>query len=452
MKTFLKIIAGLVVLGVVALLAFILVPVQRTAPTEQLAADWAPQPGQGEYVMRAGDCAACHTAPGGEPMAGGRAIASPMGTIWATNITPDAETGIGGWSLDDFRAALVDGVAPDGTHLYPAMPYENYRFMSEEDIRALYDYLMNEVAPVRNEVAETELSFPFNLRFGIRAWNWVALRGEAGFHPEASDALQARGQYLVEGPGHCAACHSPRNAVMAQDGVHAGDAGFLAGGVVGDWGAPALHGPASAVKDWSVAALAGYLASGRNVHSAANGEMGLVVAESLQHLSDADNIAMAAFLKGLDGAVGEVPQELAAAPSGHAMPPEPADAAGRETARMLTEAQPDMPLGARLYLDNCSGCHFVTGKGAPEIFPELQGNTLVTSAQTAPLISVILHGASLPSTARRPLHLAMQGYADRLGDDEIAALSSFLREAWGNDAGPVSAGDVAAVRAAAPAH
>ena len=147
-------------------------------PAEALAADWEPAEGQGEYVLHASDCVACHTSDDGESLAGGRAIASPMGTIWSTNITPDPETGIGDWSYADFRAAMIDGLEPDGTHLYPAMPYENYRLMTEEDIRALYEYIMTEVEPVSNEVQETELSFPFNLRFGIRAWNWLALTGQ----------------------------------------------------------------------------------------------------------------------------------------------------------------------------------------------------------------------------------------------------------------------------------
>ncbi|WP_138471577.1 cytochrome c [Poseidonocella sp. HB161398] len=450
MTKLLRILAALVVLGVVALLAFIFVPVQRTQPATELAADWQPEPGQGKYVMDAGDCVACHTAPDGEELAGGRAIASPMGTIWSTNITPDPETGIGGWSFEDFRAAMIDGVAPDGTHLYPAMPYENYRMMTEEDLRALYDHLMTEVAPVRNAVEETSLDFPFNLRFGIRAWNWLALDKGPGFVPAGASETEDRGQYLVEGPGHCAACHSPRNAFMAQDGKTAGDANFLAGGTIDGWSAPALHGEGSSLRDWSTAEMAAYLATGRNVHSAANGEMGLVVEHSLQHLSDADNIAMAAFLKGLDGDAGEIPATLAS--NAGPMPDAPADAAGKATAEMLTEAQPGMPEGARLYLDNCSACHFVTGKGAPEIFPELQGNSLVTAAKTKPLISVILNGADVPSTAKRPMHLVMQGYADRLSDDEVAELASFLRGAWGNDAPAVSAADVATVRAEAATH
>lgn len=445
MKTFLRILGVLVVLGIIAFLAFLFVPVQLTKPTKELAADWKPAKGQSEYVMYASDCMACHTAEGGKSFAGGRAIASPMGTIWSTNITPDKETGIGNWTLDQFRAALYDGIRADGAHLYPAMPYENYRMLTEEDVRSLYDYFMNEVTPVKNEVQQTELSFPFNMRFGIRAWNWLALNHKAGFTPAGKNEVHERGQYLVEAPAHCAACHSPRNILMAQDGVRVGDKAFLTGGVVDGWNAPSLRGPQSVAQKWSVAEMASYLATGRNAHSTANGEMGLVVEHSLQHLTDADNLAIAAFLKGIDGAAVEVPQNFAEkVPT--ALPAAPADAAGEETAKMLTEASPNMPVGARLYIDNCGACHFVTGKGAPGIFPELAGNDLVTGSEMKPLISIILNGAEVPSTEKRPMRLVMQGYADRLSNEEVAELATFVRSAWDNKAGSVNAADVSAVR------
>ncbi|MDB6453620.1 cytochrome c [Falsirhodobacter sp. 20TX0035] len=441
MKTFLRIIGALIVVCLAALLAFIFVPVQRTAPTEELAADWTPEAGQGEYVMYASDCMACHTAEGGEPFAGGRSILSPMGTIWATNITPDKETGIGNWTLDDFRAALYDGLTPDGRHLYPAMPYENYRKLTEEDVRALYDYFMNEVPAVNNPVEATALSFPFNMRFGIRAWNWIALSDPAGSAYEQSTP-QERGRYLVESAGHCGACHSPRNVFMGQDGLTADDANFLKGGEVDGWLAPALMGEGSAAATWPVGEIATYLATGRNSHSTANGEMSMVVEHSLQHLTDEDNLAIAAFLKGED--VGEATllgTDLALEEAENDHP----------TTTMLTEAK-DLSEGARLYLDNCNACHFVTGKGAPEIFPELAGNSLVTADQTGPLIGIILHGAEVPSTEKRPMRLVMQGYAERLTDEEVAEVASFLRTAWGNDAPAVTAADVAKVRAADSAH
>ncbi len=449
MKTALRFLLALVILAVVVSLALIWVPVQRTPPSETLAADWKPEPGRGAYVMRAADCAACHTADGGTPLAGGRAIASPMGAIWSSNITPDKASGIGNWTLDQFRAALVDGLDDHGKHLYPAMPYENYRYMSESDIRALYDHLMHEVKPVNSTVKATQLSFPFNLRFGIRAWNWLALRGEPTFKPASTNALQQRGQYLVEGPGHCAACHSPRTAFMTQDGTRTGDANYLTGGVLAGWSAPALHGSGTPIANWTTSELAAYLATGRNAHSAANGEMALAVEHSLAYLTDNDLNAIAVYLKALDGKLAsEVPSKVAAT-GPRAIPAAKADAAGEATAKLLSAANPDMALGPRLYLDNCAACHFVTGKGAPEIFPELQANALVTAADPSPLIGVILNGASLPSTERRPARLAMQGYADRLSNEEVAELASFVRSAWGNQAKPVTALQVSKLRTAA---
>ncbi len=446
MKKYLSILIALIVLGIIAALALAYAPFKPSGANEVLPADWKAESGRGEYVMRAGDCFACHTAKGGEPFAGGRGIESPMGTIWASNITPDKETGIGSWTLEQFRAAMVDGVGGHGQQLYPAMPYENYRFMKEGDIRALFDYLQTEVAPVKNEVQATSLSFPFNMRFGIRAWNWLALSGEADFKPMAGDDQQIRGQYLVEGAGHCAACHSPRTPLMAQNGTGLSDTSFLTGGMVDGWNAPALRGKDARVQTWTAQEIAAYLGAGRNAHAVANGEMALVVEHSMQYMTDADLNAMAVFLKSMDGQPVEVvPAQVA--PSGpRSMPLLPADEAGQATAKLLTSASPDMSLGARLYLDNCAACHFVSGKGAAEIFPELQGNAMVLGKDASPLVSVILKGASSPATERRPMHLVMQGYADRLNDDEVAQLASFLRKGWGNQASQVSASDVAKVR------
>lgn len=434
MKKLIRVLGVLVVLGVAALVAFIFVPVQRTGPVTELAADFKPAKGQGEYVMRASDCMACHTSEGGKPFAGGRAIQSPMGTIWTTNITPDKDTGIGNWTLADFRAALYDGVTPNGTHLYPAMPYDSYRKLSEEDVVALYDYFMNEVQPVSSTVPETNLAFPFNLRFGLRAWNWLAL-GKAGFQPtQGEDAVFNRGAYLVEGPGHCSTCHTQRNPLMMSSGTSAKDKAFLSGGEIDGFTAPDLRGPASAVQSWSTEELAAYLSTARNAHSSATGEMMLVVRDSLQYMTKDDNLAIATYLKKIGGDGSSAP----------ATQPEKAGVTATET--LLSEAKPDMPLGPRLYLDNCAACHMVSGKGAGETFPALDGNSLVTAPSPKGLISVILQGAELPSTPDRPMKLRMQGYENRLSDDEVATLATFLREGWNNKAAAVSAADVSAVR------
>ena len=450
MRTLVQTLVFLAAAGGIVIAAIIMVPVSRTPMSQLPPEGWEPEAGAGEYVMRAGDCIACHTADGGAELAGGRPIESPLVTIYTANITPDPETGIGGWTLEQFRAALVDGLRADGSHLYPAMPYENYRFLTETDIQALYRFFMEEVQPVRNAVKEPELPFPFNQRWGLRALNWLTLRHDSGFTGTMGDPVLDRGQYLVEGPGHCAACHSPRTVYMGQDGLRADEPAFLTGGYIEGQEAPPLRGPQSVIRKWPIGELTAFLATGRNFASTANGEMGLVVEHSLQYLSDADIIAMARFLKAQDDQPHDPPET--AVPEGPlALPPAGADQAGAATTRMLSMAPPYMPLGARLYLDNCAQCHFVTGRGSPDIFPALQGNSLVVSEEVTPLISIILHGAKVEGTEKRPMPLVMQGYADRLTDSEIAELASFVRQAWGNDGTPVSAEDVKEIRAQEPA-
>ncbi len=436
MKTFLRVVAAVVVIGIIALVAFIYVPAQRTAPVSQLPADYQPPKGAGEYVMLASDCMACHTAEGGKPFAGGRPINSPMGVIYTTNITPDKETGIGSWTLDDFRAALYDGVDKQGHRLYPAMPYDSYRKLSEQDVVALYDYFMKDVQPVSGTAPKTKLAFPFNLRFGIRAWDWLAL-GEAGFKPDASeDAQFNRGAYLVEGPAHCAACHSPRNLLMMSSGSNQKDAVFLSGGEIDGFTAPDLRGPQSGPQKWTTEELANYLLNARNAHSSATGEMALAVRDSLQYLTKDDALAIATYIRKIGSGKGAAPVA------------EKVEVTPTET--LLSDAKPDMPLGPRLYLDNCAACHAVNGKGAGETFPALDGNSLVTAQSPKGLIGVLLHGAELPSTANRPMKLRMQGYDDRLSDDEVSALVTFLRDGWHNKAPAVSSDTVKSFRSDRP--
>lgn len=443
MITFLRILTGLVLLGLVALAAILFVPVRTTPALASLPEDYTPPEGAGEYAMRLADCSACHTAEGGTPFAGGRPIESPLGTIYSTNITPDEETGIGRYSLDEFRAALYDGIRQDGAHLYPAMPYANYRKLSEEDVRALYAFFMEEVEPVSNPVIETALPFPFNQRWGIRTWKWAAL-GEPGEVSSTGDALYDRGAYLVEGPGHCGACHTPRNLVMGEAGYTAAEGDFLRGGEIDGWTAPPLRGPDSAIRHWSAADLKLFLATGRNNHAGVTGEMQLVVRDSLQYFTDDDLDAVVAYLRSLgEGNAETRPTD----------PPRTVDrlqgaAGGTEggTEAVLTAGEPGMALGPRLYLDNCNACHFADGRGADQVFPELDGNPLVTAPSSAGLIDTILHGAELPSTSLRPYSLRMPGFAQRLTDEEVAELATFLRSAWSNGAEAVTTADVTARR------
>lgn len=445
MTRFLRLLIGLGLIAGVAVAAMILVPASRTPPARSLADDWTPPDGAGAYAMRAADCIACHTAEGGADFAGGYPIESPLGTIYGANITPDVETGIGGWTLAQFRGALIDGLDDKGRHLYPAMPYENYRMLDESDIHALYTYFMEEVPPVRNVVPEPELPFPFNQRWGLRALKWLILSHPAGFEPTLGEDTLNRGQYLVEGPGHCAACHSPRTIYMGQDGIRTGDPAFLTGGFIDGEEAPPLLGPDSVLRDWPVAEISAFLATGRNFESNATGEMATVVEHSLQYLTAPDLLAIARYLKVADGQPDD-PVEVAVQTGPLSRPPE---TSVHETVTLLTSAAPDMPLGARLYLDNCAQCHFVTGRGSPEIFPALQGNSLVQSTEVAPLIRIVLDGVTLPGTQARPMPLVMQGYRARLDDTEIAALLNFIRTGWGNAAEEITLDQVAQIRAEA---
>ncbi len=317
------------------------------------------------------------------------------------------------------------------------MPYPSYRKMTEEDVRALYAYMMGQVAPVESAVPETRLAFPFNQRWGIRLWDWVSLPG-AGFKPYMGDAKLDRGAYLVEALTHCGSCHTPRNPLtFAEKGYDSRSAEFLSGGTVGAWPAPDLRAVNSDAQRWSEAQLVALLASGRNETSGVSGEMALAVQHWLQHLPGGDIEAIVAYLKAIkqDRAVSGV-----STPRRQPLP----------TAQQLASASPQLDLGARLYLDNCNACRFTSGKGAENVFPHLDGNSLVTATEPGGLISVILNGDAAPSTGSRPERLAMPGFGWRLNDGEVAALATFVRKSWSNDAPAVTEADVARLRG--PTH
>ena len=432
MRTALRIVGVIAIVGTAALLGIIFVPPHRTPPVQMLPANYQPPVGSGERVAIAADCSACHTAPGGLPFAGGRVIESPFGSIYSTNITPDKLAGIGSYTLDEFRGVLHDGIRKDGTRLYPAMPYANYRKMTEEDVRALYAYVMKEVLPVAIAPQKTNLSFPFNQRWGIRAWAWIALP-QAGFEPYLGDAKLDRGAYLVEALGHCGACHTPRNVLFAEQGYDSRSAAFLTGAMLGAWPTADLRARSSATQRWSDDELVELLSSGRNATKAIGGEMALVVEHSLQALPKDDLDAIVAYLK-------HVKQERDGS-AGRALRHEPV-----ATVALLSEASPQLGLGARLYLDNCNACHFVDGRGATGVFPELDRNDLVTAPSPNGVVAVILGGTTMPSTGKRPERLKMPDFGWRLSDAEVAALATFVRRSWSNDAADVSAAQVAVVR------
>lgn len=384
---------------------------------------------RGEYLSRVGDCMACHSVEGQAPYSGGLPIKSDLGVIYSTNITPDKQHGIGNYTEQQFSDAVRHGVRADGRYLYPAMPYPDYAKVNDEDIHALYAYFMHAVPASDRQPPATDLSFPFNQRWGMMFWNW-AFGNDQPFTPQQSASEQInRGAYLVQGLGHCSSCHTPRGIGMQEKAYDHSSSHFLAGGELNGWGVPALRGMAN----WSQQEIVDYLQTGRNDKAGVAGEMTSVIFNSTSHMTEQDLNAMASYLKSL-GQEGQAPAPKAA---------EKVDA----TTAKLTAAK-NLTLGERLYLDNCGACHFVDGKGAPKAFPQLDGASIVNASNPDGLIHIILHGAQLPSTAKAPSQLLMPGFSERLNDKEVAELASFLRAAWGNQAAKVTPSQVTEVRAA----
>jgi mono/diheme cytochrome c family protein len=383
---------------------------------------------RGEYLARAGDCMACHSVAGKPAYSGGLAIDSGHGIIYSSNITPDKQHGIGNYTEAQFADAMRKGVRADGTHLYPAMPYPSYAKVSDADVKALYAYFMNDVKPAAASAPESTLSFPFNLRWGMAIWNWFFASDKPFAAPAGASAQVARGAYLVEGLEHCGSCHTPRGLAMNEKAGTSGEAKFLAGGELNGWATPSLRG----LPRWSEQDIVDYLQTGRNTMASVAGDMTEVVVHSTSTLADDDVHAIAAYLRTLPPAPTR----------GASVTPQGAAA----TTRKLTAAQ-NLTLGERLYLDNCSACHLVTGKGARRTFPQLDGASVVNADNPQALVHLILAGARTPSTDKAPSVLVMPGFARRLSDAEVATLATFVRQGWGNQAGAVSERDAAAVRA-----
>jgi len=357
----------------------------------------------GQYVAYAADCASCHTAPGGKPFAGGNALQSAFGTIYGPNITADTETGIGAWSKADFERALRRGVRKDGAYLYPAMPYGSYTKMSGPDMDALWTYIHG-LAPVKNVVPKNTLPFPLTIRSGMAVWQSLYFK-PGPFQPSAAhDQTWNRGAYLVEALGHCEDCHTPRNAAQGLE-----DQRSLTGAEIEGWYAPDIsNDPLSKLSTWKTADLAHYLQTGSTPDNAkAFGPMQEVVHDSLQHLSNADLLAMAVYLKDQDtGAAAKTPSK-------------PKLSSDRLAA------------GRRIYEDNCSSCHQANGKGVAGSAPALAGNDAVTAAEPYNVIMALLEGFSPQGSWG-----AMGSFANALSDDQIADVTNYVRTAWNNQGLP----------------
>jgi len=374
---------------------------------------------RGRYLAQAGDCAACHTADGGEPFAGNRPVPTPFGTIYSTNLTPDKATGLGKWTDDDFWHAMHDGRARDGHHLYPAFPYPWYTRLSRDDVLAIKAFL-DTLKPVSQVAGAPQLPWPMRWRESVAAWNALYFKpGEMTPDPSRSEEWN-RGAYLVEGPGHCGACHSPKSFL---GGVKKNER--YEGGMGEGWFATSLRASrGEGIGTWTVDEIVEYLNTGANAHARAVGPMAEVVEHSTQYLSDTDLRAMATYLKDLPGDDGHAKQQS---------PSDDHDVLNR---------------GKLVYLDQCAGCHMENGEGVAGVFPPIKGNTGVHASDPTSLARLVLDGAPSAGTRQKPERFAMPGFAGKLSDADIADVLTYIRASFGNRAGSVSAHAVADVRKA----
>lgn len=374
---------------------------------------------RGRYIATVADCVACHTAPGGRPYAGGLALVTPFGTLASPNITPDRETGIGGYTEGDLRRLLREGIGRGGKHIYPAMPYPAYSKMTDADIGALAAYL-GALEPVRNAVEVNRLPFPFNIRVALVGWNLLNFAGAvpARDDPERSPEWN-RGAYLVQAPGHCGTCHTPKNLLGADRMDLA-----LAGGNLGGWVAPNITAdPRLGIGAWSADELVAYLKSGVGHGTIASGPMAEEVVNSSSRMTEPDLRAIATFL--LDGKASRA---------------EPGWVVAADDRRMLA--------GAAIFKDTCAACHGGTGEGVTGLFPRLAGSGIAQQEDPITVIRLVLVGSRGAATAGRPTGPAMPPLGWRLGDAEVAAVITYVRNSWGNAAPPVPTGAVQAARQA----
>ncbi|PHN24739.1 cytochrome c [Pseudomonas sp. ICMP 460] len=382
---------------------------------------------RGEYVARLSDCVACHSLPGKAPFAGGLEMATPLGAIHATNITPDRSHGIGAYSLGDFDRAVRHGVAPGGRRLYPAMPYPSYAKLSDDDMRALYAFFMKGVEPAEQANIPSGIPWPLNLRWPIALWNGVFAPTAAYVAKPEQDALWNRGAYIVQGPGHCGSCHTPRGLAFNEKALDESGKPYLAGGLLDGWYAPSLRqDPNTGLGRWSEAQIVQFLKTGRNQHAVVYGSMTEAFNNSTQFMADDDLAAIARYLKSLPGD----PQR---------------DGAPWQYQAVAADARPEVP-GAHTYATRCASCHGLDGKGQPEWMPPLAGATSALAKESASAINITLNGSQRVVAAGVPDAYRMPAFREQLSDQEIAQVLTYMRSTWGNHGGAVDAKAVGKLR------
>jgi len=372
----------------------------------------------GRYLAAAGDCASCHTAQGGETFAGGRPLATPFGTIYSANITPDPKTGIGDLTSAQFYQLIAFGADSPLAPLYPAMPYTSFHNITREDSDALFAYFMS-VPPVERPATPNEMSFPFNIRPLMFGWNFLfADRGPFEKNPDR-DEVWNRGAYLVEGLGHCGACHTPRNVL----GAMAGDR-TLDGSVVGRFEAPDITATALADRGWNREDLVLFFETGASPQGSAFGDMFPAIKNSLRLLTDDDRMAIATYLMDVDG---NAPDEEMA------------------MAKVVGENAHEITSGRTLYLSNCSLCHGPNGQGIESTMPRLAGNSTLAQPDGINLIQVMAHGIDPQRMSPTLGYGPMPGFLGRLSPAQMADLANYVRSVFainGNDLPDLSQEDV----------
>lgn len=405
--------------GVAALLLCLGAVAAHGAPPTQVDQGLA---SRGEYLARAGDCVACHSVPGGPAFAGGLKMGTPLGDIYSTNITPDPVHGIGRYTLEDFDQAVRHGVARDGHHLYPAMPYPSYAKLSDDDVKALYAFFMHDVPPSQQPDRAGTIRWPLGMRWPLAVWDTLFAGGGPYVAKPGHDAEWNRGAYLVQGLGHCGACHTPRGWAWQEAALDDGDPAYLSGAPLDGWSAPDLRGDLrTGLGSWSEAEIVQFLKHGHNRDGSAFGSMTDVVNNSTPYLGDADLKAIAVYLKSLS----PTRQEPAYAynDSGHPAGP-----------------------GATLYQTRCAACHRADGRGFAPDMPPLAGNPIVLDRDPSSLINVVLNGSTPMVVKGAPAPYRMPQFRVQLSDRQIADVLSFMRAAWGNGAPAVAADQVTALR------
>lgn len=379
---------------------------------------------KGEYVARLGDCVACHSVAGKPPFSGGLEMATPMGSIFATNITPDKRSGIGNYSLDDFDRAVRQGVAADGHLLYPAMPYPSFATFSDDDVKALYAFFMKGVTPADVQNKQSEILWPLNMRWPLALWN-AAFADADPYQAKPGQVEQwNRGAYIVQGPGHCGSCHTPRSITMNEKALDERSPAYLSGALIDGWYAPSLRqDPNIGLGRWSEPEIVQYLKTGRNVHSVVTGSMTEAFNNSTQYMSDNDLGAIAHYLVSLPGNGKDGPRWA-------------------PTAAPVAWSSP----GAKTYLGKCSSCHGQDGRGQGQWIPPLAGASSSMVSESATGINATLNGSDRVIAGGVPDAYRMPPYRNQLTDQEIADVLTFVRSTWGNQGDAVEAKEVHTLR------